>query len=91
MTVAPPGWYAPAEPFAEAIDLWLQRNWRLGLTDLARSAGTDVRTLRRYRSGESRHIELRQADKLCMALGIPLRCIAEDFRPHAEWAEEVAA
>ena len=60
---------------------------------LAEMARVSVRTLNDYRNGEVGLIELRKADRLALALDIPLPLLADDFRPMHEWlkATEVAA
>lgn len=104
--------YAPAAPFGEAIEAWLERErkrlkampalgYRRGkpgirrdpfghavdqcnLEELARRAGTTTRNLRRYANGETRWIELCVADRLAMALDIPLVMLADDFKPKGQ-------
>ena len=55
-----------------------------GLEILAQDAGTTSRALRRYLNDEIVWIELKHADRLAMALGIPLWMLADDFRPTRE-------
>jgi hypothetical protein len=45
---------------------------------LARRAGVSERAIRRYRTGESRHIDLDLADRLALALGSHLSLIYDD-------------
>jgi len=52
-----------------------------GLELLAQDAGTTSRALRRYLDDEIVWIGLEQADRLAMALGIPLCLLADDFKP----------
>ena len=82
-----PRLYAPAQPFADAIKAWEHNQRRsnggrplnmdpnnqvAGLGALAELAGITVRSLWRYTNGESRYIELKLADRLALALDIPL-------------------
>jgi len=52
-----------------------------GLELLAQDAGTTSRALRRYLDDEIVWIGLEQADRLAMALNIPLWVLADDFKP----------
>ena len=92
--------YAPAAPFADAMRRWLAdhrarmrarpflspaSNDRYpGLEALARDAGFTTRALRRYLDGEAQWIGLDTADRLAMALNVPLCVLADDFRPAGE-------
>lgn len=49
-----------------------------GIEELAHRAGLPARSLRRYQTGESRHISIDAADRLATALGLPLRTIVDD-------------
>lgn len=51
-----------------------------GLKQLAELAGMDARQISRYRKGTARFIELGNADRLALALDIPLPLLAENFR-----------
>lgn len=62
-----------------------------GLEALARRSGIPARRLRAYQSGESKLIELHNADRLCIALGVALWVLADDFRPMHEWRKRNAA
>ena len=101
-----PRLYAPAQPFAEAIKAWERNQQRsnggrplnldpnnqvAGLGALAELAGITVRSLWRYTNGESRYIELKLADRLALALDIPLPLLADDFQPLHEWRQREAA
>ena len=68
--------YAPAGPFAEAIRVFERR---LPLEELAARSNMGSRDLRRIRDGESIIIELDRADRLAIALGIPLPLLADQF------------
>lgn len=52
-----------------------------GLNQLAELAGMTARTLCRYRRRDAGVIELYNADRLALALDIPLSLLAEDFKP----------
>ncbi len=52
-----------------------------GIEKLARDARLPSKTLHRYLSGESEWIQLDNADRLTMALGVPLWTLAEEFLP----------
>lgn len=97
-----PRLYAPAPPFADAIRGWVRQQeannggrpleldpWNnvAGLSALAELANTTVRSLWRYTNGESKLIELRFADRLALALDIPLPFLAPDFKPMAYWRQ----
>jgi len=43
-----------------------------GYEALARLSGVPARSIYRIRTGESRHVSLASADKLCVAIGVPL-------------------
>ena len=55
-----------------------------GLETLARDAGFTSKALRRYLDGEAQWIGLDTADRLAMALNVPLCVLADDFRPAGE-------
>ena len=106
--------YAPAAPFAQAINDWLaqrekeakaspyygitcrtsrryrtdvsaRRRWKpTGIGQLARRAGLGERALRRYLDGETEWIELDCADRIAMALDIPLWLLADEFVPRSQ-------
>jgi hypothetical protein len=84
--------YAPARPFAEAIENWRdhQRMTRTGrdLNTLARLANIDARRLRGYISGENQWVELVMADRISLALDVPLPVLAEDFKTMPAWKQE---
>lgn len=65
-----------------------------GLELLAANAHIPTRSLRAYASGERKLITLTNADRLSMALGISLWCLAEEFLPQGEaierWIREKA-
>lgn len=50
-----------------------------GLSEFAKRAEMDPRAIRRYLDREYKWIELDQADRIAMALGIPLWVLAEEF------------
>jgi transcriptional regulator with XRE-family HTH domain len=54
-----------------------------GITELANRAGIPARTIRRYIT-DQQWINLQNADKLAIALGIPLCLLADDFRPRRD-------
>jgi hypothetical protein len=97
--------YAPAEPFAAAIQTWLRYQARLaggalaaggksngagqctiaGAAVLADMAHVPVRSLWAWCNGDRKHIEQGCADRLAIALDIPLPLLADEFRPLQAW------
>jgi len=71
---------------------WRPRaDWREhGIRLLAERAGLNRALVHRVADGEVDFVTVRQADRLSVALDVPLRCLAEDFRPLAEWQEVLA-
>lgn len=55
---------------------------------IAERAGLNRAIIWRIADGEEPYLTLRQADRLAMALNIPLRCLAEEFKSIAKWEEE---
>ena len=101
--------YAPAAPFAEAIEEWLnvrkRRNrtavadprttgarahHRVGTRELAARSGVDTRQIARYLTGEAAWIHLNNADKLALAMNIPLWNLADEFKTMPAWRREAA-
>lgn len=77
--------FLPREPLLREIDFWLQLHlpeWRRDedrtVENLASLAGTSARQVYRLQVGESRHVQLDLADRLAMAMGIPLVLLYED-------------
>lgn len=75
----------PRQPILDEIERWLQSNlpeWRRdperSVENLAALAGLDPRTINRIQNGESQHVSLDVADKLAMALDVPLALIYPD-------------
>lgn len=71
-----------------------RKNLYPGIERLALDARLPSKTLHRYLSGESQWILLDNADRLAMALGVPLWVLAEEFtsiRKVREMSKEVAA
>jgi DNA-binding Xre family transcriptional regulator len=62
-----------------------------GIEELARISGVPSRRLRAYQTGESQWIHIDNADRLCMALGVALWVLADDFRTMKAWSKEAAA
>jgi len=60
-----------------------------GLEDLARLSRIDARRLRAYQTGESRYISIDNADRLCIALGVALWVLADDFKTMPAWRREL--
>lgn len=94
--------YAPAAPFGTEIDRWLETHRRrlrltengVGLEQLAGRADIPTKSLREYRNGGRTLITLVCADRLAMALDVPLWLLAEEFLPRGEaierWCREKA-
>jgi len=92
--------YADARPFTEAVNEWLERyqqrtysspwGWmskqprRAGLLELGRRGGMPAREIARIADSEMSVIGIGNADKLAIALDIPLCLLAEDFMPLGE-------
>jgi hypothetical protein len=56
-----------------------------GLSTLADMAGIPIRSLSAWRTGERKHIELTCADRLALALDIPLPLLATEFKTLRSW------
>jgi transcriptional regulator with XRE-family HTH domain len=56
-----------------------------GIGEIAELTGIPNRTIRRYVNREQAYIAVENADKIAMALGIPLILLAEDFRTLPRW------
>lgn len=50
-----------------------------GIEELARRTGMPAKSIRRYQTGESRIISIDNADRLAMALNVPLSLLTEEF------------
>ena len=56
-----------------------------GITVLADMAGVPSRSLWAWVTGDRAHIEQNCADRLALALDIPLCLLADEFKPLREW------
>ena len=57
-------------PLVAEIRIW--RDAGNSMKDLSAGAGVPYRTIRRYETGERRHVRLDCADRLSVALNLPL-------------------
>lgn len=77
--------FLPREPILDEIDRWLQVHlpeWRRDeertVERLGMLAGVDGKTIRRIQTGESQHVQIDIADRLAMALDVPLPLLYPD-------------
>jgi hypothetical protein len=56
-----------------------------GIGELAKRSGIPGRTIRRYVNREQQLISLQNADRLALALDIPLVLLADEFRTIRRW------
>lgn len=77
--------FLPIAPLLGEIDRWLQldqpewrRNPERSVENLAALAGINARTINRFQNGQSRRIRIDVADKLAVALDIPMPLIWPD-------------
>lgn len=70
-------------PLLSAMDLWIKAQPEPSWKALARQAGLEPRAIQRLRHGESQHVRIDIADRLALAIEVPLSLIYVD-----EWRRD---